>query len=137
MVGTDPDRAGLSRLPKRTPCRLGGELGAGVDVELREDVFEVGLDGGPAHEQSLGDLGVGEPFGDEGDHLLFGGSEAGPAVVGTLPLASGAAGVGGGFAPVETAALGFRRLRRVAERRQPRRRVPRSTARCSKPNRQR
>jgi hypothetical protein len=67
---------------------LGGELGAGGDSELSEDVGEVGLDGGATHEEVAGDLGVGETVGDEGDDLLFGGGEAFPAVAGPFAFAS-------------------------------------------------
>src|SRR6516162_7933930 len=79
-------------------CRGGedNELGAVDDVELGEDVGEVGLDGGAGDEQAVGDVGVGQAFGDESYHLSFGGGEAVPAVFGSLPWASAAAGVAEG-----------------------------------------
>jgi hypothetical protein len=39
--------------------RSEGELGTGVDAELGEDVFEVGLGGGSSHDESFGYLLVG------------------------------------------------------------------------------
>jgi len=62
-------------------------------VELSENVSEVGLVGGAGDEQAVGDVGVGQAFGDESYHLSFGGGEAVPAVLGSLPWASAALGV--------------------------------------------
>src|SRR3954452_11323562 len=42
-----------------------------ADVELCEDVAEVGLDRALAEHQLGGDLGVAEPRSDEGEHLAF------------------------------------------------------------------
>src|SRR6516162_5426743 len=67
------------------PGGEGDELGAVDDVELAENVGEVGLDGGAGNEQAGGDVGVGQAFGDEPYHLPLGGGEAVPAVLGSLP----------------------------------------------------
>jgi NAD(P)-dependent dehydrogenase (short-subunit alcohol dehydrogenase family) len=47
------------------PGDLGRELGARGDVELGEDVREVGLDGPARDGHARPDLGVGQPFGDQ------------------------------------------------------------------------
>lgn len=64
--------------------RPGGELGAVVDVELGEDVFEVGLDGRSAHHEALGDLGVGEAFAGGGHDAFLGGVRLAQPVLGRL-----------------------------------------------------
>ena len=65
-------------------CRLGRELCAGGDAELGEDVGQVGLDGAGGHEQSLGDLPIGESGPDQIGDLVLGGREARPSVGGSL-----------------------------------------------------
>src|SRR5262245_21227252 len=61
---------------------LSAQLSAAVDVELPEDVGDVGLDGHLGDEHPLPDLRVGEPLGDELSDPGFGGGERGPAVLG-------------------------------------------------------
>ena len=65
-----------------------GELGAGRDSELGEDVTEVHLDGAASDEHALGDLRVGEPGGDQADDTQLGGGEAVPARGRTLAFAA-------------------------------------------------
>ena len=107
LFGISPStRVGLGwNLWGRPPRRFAGEFGTGADAQLAGDVLKVCLDGRSAHEEAFADLGVCEPLGDECDDLVLCRGEAGPAVVGPLPLASSAACVGGGFAPVERASL--------------------------------
>ena len=45
--------------------RESGQLHARVDAELREDVAEMAVHGVRRDEEALGDLPVGQPFGDE------------------------------------------------------------------------
>src|SRR5262245_49820942 len=82
---------------------LSAELGAGVDVELPEDVGEVCLDRRLRDEHPLPDLGVGESLGDELDHLQLGRGERLPAA--SRPLA-GAARAARPFERVVNAELG-------------------------------
>ena len=42
-----------------------------VDVELREQVLDMVADGGPADAERLGHLRVGEPAGEQAEHLGF------------------------------------------------------------------
>src|SRR6266849_1616144 len=46
-------------------ARESGQLHARVDAELREDVTEMAVHGVRRDEEALGDLPVGQPFGDE------------------------------------------------------------------------
>ena len=78
-------------------------MGAGAHTELAECAADVGLDGGDRHQEGCGDLGVGEPVGDECDDLAFGRGEGVPATRGPFALASSAAGVFGGCREVEAA----------------------------------
>ena len=99
------------------PARgLGGEFGAASDAELGEGVFEVGLDGGAAHEEAFGDLRIGHALGDDCHDLKLCWSEAGPAVTGSFPLAASSAGVGTSVAPIELVAVGDGGVGSVAER---------------------
>src|SRR5262249_46544556 len=72
--------AGGGALPP-VPDRLGGELGAGGDVKLGENVREMGLHGPARDVQPLADLGVGQSLGDQVDHSLLAGGEALPAAL--------------------------------------------------------
>src|SRR5690606_39822700 len=45
------------------------DFGAGVEAELVVDAAKVGIDGAPAEEKAVGDLGIGETGGDELDDL--------------------------------------------------------------------
>ena len=49
----------------------GHGLGPATHAQLGEDAAHVELDGGDADHEPLGDLGVGKPFGHQGQHLLF------------------------------------------------------------------
>ena len=64
-------------------------------------MLEVGLHGGPAHEQALGDLRVGLPLSDEFSYLQLGWGEALPAVARTLAASAGASGVGRRLVPLK------------------------------------
>jgi hypothetical protein len=76
---------------------LGGELGAGGDVELGEHVSQVGLHRPAGNEQAIADLRVGQPVGDQARDGLLGRREAEPA--GLRPAArSAAAAADAGFA---------------------------------------
>jgi hypothetical protein len=61
-------------------CRR--EFGSVAVAGLRVDVLQVGLHGSSCHEELFGDLGIGEPFGDQRDDALFRGGQAGPAMTG-------------------------------------------------------
>src|ERR1700691_4153408 len=52
-----------------------GELGAGGEAELREDVLHVGVDRALGEVEALGDLAVAESFGDQPGDLLFAAGE--------------------------------------------------------------
>ena len=49
--------------------------GVGIEAELEEDLFDVGFDGAFGDEQAGGDGPVGQPLGDQGEHLTFAFSE--------------------------------------------------------------
>src|SRR5258708_40239575 len=51
----------------------GAPVGAGVgaEAELEEDLLDVGFDGALGDEQAGGDGLVGQPFGDQSEHLTF------------------------------------------------------------------
>ena len=68
---------------------LGGELGAGGDVELGEHVGQVGLHRPAGNVQAIADLRVGQPVGDQARDGLLGRREAEPA--GLRPAARSAA----------------------------------------------
>jgi hypothetical protein len=60
--GTDPPAAG---------CLPGGELRAGGESELGEDVPDVGLDGALADVLGGGDLAIGQSLSDVGGDLFL------------------------------------------------------------------
>jgi hypothetical protein len=86
---------------------LGRQFGPGPDSELCEDVFEVGLYGSSAHDQSLRNLGVGEAFGYQFDYLVLGGGETGPAMEGAFAFSSGSAGIARRVGPGDSPTLGL------------------------------
>ena len=45
--------------------------GVGIEAELEEDLFDVGFDGAFGDEQAGGDGPVGQPLGDQGEHLAL------------------------------------------------------------------
>ncbi len=47
--------------------------GAVLDAELAVDGREVGVDGARAEEEASGDVGVGQPLGDQPQHLRLAG----------------------------------------------------------------
>ena len=69
----------LLPLTARSQLHLGCEdgedapVGAGADGEgeFEEDLLDAGLDGALGDEQAVGDGPVGQPFGDEREHLAF------------------------------------------------------------------
>lgn len=69
-----------------------GDLGAVGQAELAEDVADVGLHGGPTHDERLGDLRLGAAFGDQRGDLGFGGGEALPPHRWSSPFTSTSAG---------------------------------------------
>ena len=52
-----------------------GQVGATAAANLIPDAVQVGADRGHANVQLGGDLGVGSALGDQGDQLLFPGTE--------------------------------------------------------------
>ena len=50
---------------------VGDSLGAVTNAGLGEEVVDVALDGGFAQDESLGDLGVRQPFSDQCEHFGF------------------------------------------------------------------
>ena len=94
---------------------LGCQFGAGPDAQLGEDVFEVGLDGGTAHEEAFGDLRLLRPSAARATTWCSVGVRLAHPWPRALPFASYVAGVGCGVAPVEVAALGVGAPRRRAE----------------------
>jgi hypothetical protein len=54
-----------------TGTRLASGSGADGEGEFEEDLLDVGLDGALGDEQAVGDGPVGQPFGDEREHLAF------------------------------------------------------------------
>jgi len=75
--------------------RCGGcQLGPGTDVQLGEDVREVGLYRAPADEQALADLRIRQALGGQFDDLEFGRGQAVPSGGGPLAGPPGATGVG-------------------------------------------
>jgi hypothetical protein len=64
------------------PDGLGGELGAGGEVELGEHVRKVGLHRPAGDVQALADLGVGQSLGDQVDYGPLAGGQARPAAPG-------------------------------------------------------
>ena len=52
-------------------------LDAVARLEFHQDVPDVGLDGGLTQDELGGDLGVGHPPGEQGEHFEFSGGEGG------------------------------------------------------------
>ena len=72
-----------------------------LHAELGEDVLQMGLHGGPTHQQALRDLRVGLPLGDELGDLQLGRREALPPVARTLTASTGPGRVGRRLVPLE------------------------------------
>ena len=72
-------------------------MGAVTGGQLVQQPPDVCLDGADAQEQTLGDLGVGQAGGDQGQHLLFALGDGGEAVGRTR----------GGFGPAGEGYLRF------------------------------
>ena len=51
--------------------RIAGGRTAGRDPQLVEDGRDMGADRGHTHHQPLGDLGIGQPFGQQAQDLAF------------------------------------------------------------------
>ena len=58
-------------------ARRGGDVAAGVDVELGEDVTNVVIDGLRREIEARGDLGVAPARGEEGQNLQLAGGQVG------------------------------------------------------------
>src|SRR3984957_15016779 len=84
------------------PC---GQFGAGVDVQLGENVGQVHLDSAGGDEQAPGDSVVPQAFADQADDLQFGGGQAGPPGGGTFAAAALAGRVGYRIVQGESLAL--------------------------------
>jgi hypothetical protein len=69
-----------------TQGRFAGDVYPRIDVELLQDMGNVGRDGPPGQHQLDGDFRVGQPLGDEGGNLDLGRCEAVPAVAGVPVL---------------------------------------------------
>ena len=82
-----------------------------VTAKFDEDVLEVRLDGGTAHEQPGCDLRVGEPLRDQSDDLLLGRSEGGPTVARSSSFAPGPPGEADGLDPREGVSFDLGALR--------------------------
>ncbi len=59
-------------------------IGGCLEVELLEDLGDVGLDSSFAQDDSLGDGGVAQTFGNEGQDFLFSWSECGQRALAAL-----------------------------------------------------
>ena len=85
----------VQRLVERDELRLeGGDrgLGAVLHVELGEDLGDVLLDGLLGDAEGSGDLPVGVPAGEVGEHFGFAGGQEGEGGPGTGPAAAGCRG---------------------------------------------
>src|SRR5215470_6087090 len=86
-----PERPSATRASRAVASDLGGELGAGRDVELGEHVGQVRLHRPARDVEAVADLRVGQPVGDQARDGLLGRGEAEPAGVRAAARAAAAA----------------------------------------------